>query len=238
VFTYYLLKNEPGLDHLAYLDSDIYFYSSPQPIFDELGSDSILIIRHNYAPALKYLEKKGIYNVALVLFKNDARGLACLEWWQGECLKWCYNKHEDGKFGDQLYLNAWPEKFAGVYVLKNEAANVAPWNLDHYEITAKDSKIMVNGHPLIFYHFHTFKILGMDKFQRHSSFYRLNPAAAELIYPSYETELKEIISEIKAREPRFNYGFREPENFGERLKQKLKRIYAAAQNQSQKFRSR
>ncbi len=154
----YLL--EKGLvlngDMIAYIDSDIYFYSPPEPIYRELAAanSSILIIPHGYSPDQKHREKtSGIYNVGMMIFKNDTSGLAVLHWWKDRVIEWCYARYEEdangGKFGDQLYLNDWPNRFQGVHVLENRGANVASWNIRIYD-RAK--------WPLIFYHFHGLKI--------------------------------------------------------------------------------
>ena len=42
----YVLKSEPGIETITYLDADLKFFASPQPIFDELVSKSIEIIPH------------------------------------------------------------------------------------------------------------------------------------------------------------------------------------------------
>ena len=226
VFTYYLLKKYPDIKELAYLDSDIYFYSSPQPIYDELSDKSILIIRHNYSPALEYLAKRsGIYNVAMVIFKNDEYGLACLTWWQDACLTWCYNRLEDGKFGDQMYLDTWPLKFKGVHVLEHSGGDVAPWNVARYNINRQNDKLMVaNNQELIFYHFHTLKLIKADHFQLYSSFYRLPKIVDELIYLPYLQDLRRLIKMVQALDPNFKYGFSKPETSREKLRQRVKRI--------------
>lgn len=223
-FTYYLLQIETDLNNLAYLDSDLYFYSSPQAIYDELGDGSGLIIKHNYTPKLKYLEKNGLYNVAMVIFKNNPDGRDCLKQWRNECLKWCYNKNEDGKFGDQLYLNSWPAEFRGIRILKHPGGGVAPWNIGRYLITAARGRVLIDGRPLIFYHFHTFKITGPESFEPHSSFYKTNQTVKNLIYEPYIQNLKILMKKVESSDPTFTFGFRPPENLPTKIKQKIKKF--------------
>lgn len=224
VFTYYLLKNNQDLENIAYLDSDIYFYSSPEPIYKELGDDSVLIIKHNYPNKLKYLEKNGIYNVAMLIFKNNQDSLTCLEWWKDEVLKWCYNRCEDGKFGDQAYLDDWTTRFKGIHVLSHLGADVAPWNLDQYKVCKEQGVTKINNQDLIFYHFHTFKLIAENKFQLHSSFYSFNKKVEDLIYSPYTQEIKLILEKVKDTDNSFNYGYRKGESLIDIIKQQIKRL--------------
>jgi hypothetical protein len=140
-----ILQKNPTIDILTYLDADLYFYSSIDPVYKELRKDSVLICEHWFPDTMKHLEKYGKYNVGLVAFRNDKNGLTCLTWWRTKCLDWCYDRLEDEKFADQKYLDDWPERFLGVIVLKNQGYNYAPWNLRNYSSTT---------YPVNIYHFH------------------------------------------------------------------------------------
>lgn len=146
----WLLEKNPQLDMVAYLDADLYFYASPDEIYREFGNDSIMIIPHGFSEKNKWREKEsGIYNVGMMIFRNDRNALEALRWWKDRVIEWCFYRYENGKLGDQLYLNDWPTRFKGVHVLKNPGANVAPWNIDVFKRSQQ---------PLIFYHFHGLKI--------------------------------------------------------------------------------
>jgi len=94
--------------------------------------------------------------------------LKALRWWRNECIKWCYNRHEDGKFGDQKYLDDWTTRFEGVHVLNHEGGGVAPWNLQQYQLSEIEGNFFVEGRtaknpvPLVFFHFHGLRFYTPD----------------------------------------------------------------------------
>jgi len=155
----YLLDRVPGIDSIIYLDADLLFYSSPQPIFDELALGSVVIVPHRYAPHLWNLSIYGTYNVAMLAFRNDGPGRAVLGTWREQCLEWCYDRAEDGKFADQGYLDGWPG-LPGVRVIEHLGVDLAPWNFMQYEIDLTPNPPTVDGQPLVFDHFQGFKPVG------------------------------------------------------------------------------
>lgn len=154
----YLLKRHDEIGILTYLDADLYFYSSPEPIFEEMGEGSIVIIKHHYPERIKWHRIMGIYNVAWLSFRNDANGHRCLEWWRERCLEWCYDRIEENRFADQKYLDDWPQRFSGVVDLEHKGANLAPWNWSNYSIVHNEGGFTVDGEPLIFFHFQGLRI--------------------------------------------------------------------------------
>ena len=152
----YILKNYPEIDLITYLDADLYFYSNPKALINEMDGYSISITVHNF-PEYRPAPSTGKYNVGWLSFRRDTNGLACLQWWREKCIEWCYERFEAGKYADQLYLDEWPKLFSGVKIIQNKGANVAAWNVSDYKFYEECGRVMVSGYPLIFYHFHGFK---------------------------------------------------------------------------------
>jgi hypothetical protein len=160
VLPQYVFDRQPEIERLSYLDADLFFFGDPAPLFDELGEASIGIIGHRFAPGLTSLEKFGTYNVGWLTFRRNDEAFRCLRWWRDRCLEWCYDRCEEGRFADQKYLDAWPDLFKNVAVLRHPGANVAPWNVGGVRVDTRRRRITVNGEGLIFFHFHALHQLG------------------------------------------------------------------------------
>lgn len=154
----YVLDHYPQIDIVTYLDADLFFYSDPRPLIKEMDGYSVGITVHNF-PEYRPAPSQGKYNVGWLSFRRDKDGMACLQLWRDSCIEWCYERFEDGKYADQMYLDEWPRLFQGVKILEHKGANVAAWNVADYNLYEEESQVMVSGFPLIFYHFHGFKQL-------------------------------------------------------------------------------
>jgi hypothetical protein len=156
-FPLHVFRTHPGVERLTYLDADLFFFSSPEPVFAEIGESPIAIVPHRIAPSHAHFEKaNGVYNVGWITFVRSAEGLACLEWWRERCLEWCSVRPDATRYADQKYLDQWPGLFKGVAVLSHKGANLAPWNVANYRVAARGGRVTVDGGPLVFYHFHAF----------------------------------------------------------------------------------
>jgi hypothetical protein len=153
----FIFRNWDGVDCISYVDSDMYFFSDPEAIFDEIGSCSVAITPHRFSPAMQWKEKFGRFNVGWLTFRRDSAGLACLESWRTQCIEWCYDRYEDGRYADQKYLDEWPVRFQGVKVLEHPGINTAPWNVGGCRLSQGPHGVSVNDQPLILFHFHKLK---------------------------------------------------------------------------------
>jgi hypothetical protein len=188
------------VESCTYLDADLYFYSSPKPLFDELGENSIFLTEHRYSPKYNKELKSGKYCVQFVTFKNDERGLKALKWWRERCLEWCYARYEDGKFGDQLYLDDWTERFESVHVMKHLGGGLAAWNVQQYSFIKVRNKIIGteltsgNKFDVIFYHFHYLKFFTNGRIELGRRV--LSDNTKKIFYKLYIKRLDEIKERI------------------------------------------
>jgi hypothetical protein len=182
------------VDVITYLDADLYFFASPEPLFVEMADASIMIIEHRYSPQLDHMRVLGIYNVGWLSFRRDPRALRCLQWWRERCLEWCHDRFENDRFADQKYLDDWPTRFEQVKVLRHKGANLAPWNLANYSIQWRQGRVLVDGQPLIFYHFHALKAVASCLFDSNLGHYKtsLTSAVRRHVYVPYIQRLREV----------------------------------------------
>ncbi len=197
----YILNHFPKVDVVTYLDADLFFYSSPAPIYDELGEQSILIVGHRFPEQLRHLEKLGIYNVGLLAFRNDGYARECLHWWRQRCLEWCYQRAEDGRFADQKYLDDWPTRFRKIVVLQHKGANVAPWNIAGLDIREFNGSVLVDSYPLIFFHFTCLRIISSIVFDPGLDTYgaQLSDTLKRQIYGPYLRELRASMRQVSSQ---------------------------------------
>jgi Glycosyl transferases group 1 len=146
---------DQGSDLVTFLDADLMFFSDPEPMFDELGEGSILLMPMRRGPRLREEkdEKFGRYNSGTVSFRGDDTGLEALGWWRSKCLE---GRLDENPLLDQPFIKDWPERFTGVHVVEHLGCGVAPWNAYQYEMEPGDRGPEVNGVPLVFYHYFGF----------------------------------------------------------------------------------
>ena|SRR5581483_1751538 len=208
----YVLEHHPDLELITYLDADLFLFSSPEPIFDEFGNGSILIIEHRFAPRFAHFTVNGKYNVEWLTFRRDANGLAALRWWREKCIDWCFYRLEEDRMGDQKYLDSWPSRFQGVHVLQHVGAGVAPWNFSNYRIGEQDAHPTIDAAPLIFYHFHGFRYRADGRHVAMPDMYLSDVTLPETIYRQYTLALDEAAASVRGFEPRFDCGVERAES--------------------------
>ncbi len=203
----WLLARHPEIARVTYVDADMFFFASPAEIFfamDAAGA-SVLVTAHRFPAWLRHYEQHGKFNVGLLAFRNDSAGRACLDDWTARCLAWCHDRLEDGKYADQKYLDAWPEKLGGaLLVLDRPGVNLAPWNWANYDFV---NRLWVDERALVLFHFARFRPLHGDWWWHSGQLeYDVMPwPLRQAIYGPYVRALLAARDEIRARRPTFDF---------------------------------
>jgi hypothetical protein len=219
----YLFETRPELDEVTYLDADLLFFADPEPLFAEMGGASTLITPHRFAPEYATHVISGIYNVQFVTFRRDEPGLEALHWWHDRCIEWCYYRLEDGKLGDQKYLDDWPERFAGVHVLDHKGGGLAPWNITQYAMRRRDGRVFVDDDELIFFHYHRVTLVEGGEHRWQPPGYFISEENHALVYAPYERALDDAVREVRGVEPRYARGIDPKPTIAERSRDRYLR---------------
>ncbi|MBA7706306.1 hypothetical protein ES703_115158 [subsurface metagenome] len=182
-----------GIDVLSYVDADLYFYNDPDILFKELRQSErhVMIIEHSFAPEYKNIEKRaGRFSAGFITFRRTKEAEKVRAWWEEKCLEWCFAKHEEGKQGDQAYLNEWPKLFnEEVHILKQVEKIPGPWNVRFF---GDIKKSIIDP---VFYHFHSLQIIDPNQILLYTG-YNVGKYGGDL-YQNYIAEMRQSLDILK-----------------------------------------
>ena len=111
------------------------------------------------------------------------------KWWEERCIEWCFARFENGKFGDQKYLDNWPEMFPKhVHILSKKEWTLAPWNANRFPYSGG-----------IFWHFHELRLTEKRSkpLVQVVTSYSIPPITRKQIYKPYLEDLSVAIQIMK-----------------------------------------
>jgi lipopolysaccharide biosynthesis glycosyltransferase len=144
----YVFNQDKSINRVTYLDADIYFKKSPSLILDSFSKSRrhVLLTPHDFSVKENISELVGKFCVQFLTVTREAD--IFLDWWQSKCLEWCKRIPEDGKFGDQKYLDLVPTLFPELYFsLELTEYTQGPWNMNNFQ-----------PQDAVFFHFHGVRI--------------------------------------------------------------------------------
>ncbi len=199
----------------TYLDSDLYFYSDPAVLISELDKNkkNVLMTEHRFSflPGLYELKRGGRFCVQFLTFRNEESSLIILDKWRKQCINWCYSRYEDGKFGDQKYLEEWPYIYENIHILEHQGGGIAPWNLQRYNFFKDGSsvkgKVKITGSEfdVVFFHFQYVKFILNGHYD--IGWYLIAPYIKKLFYLPYLMKIEEIESMLQRSGMNYQRGF-------------------------------
>ena len=191
-------------DRLLYCDSDVYFFSHPQAVYDTWQGYSTLINRQLGTKPLE--DTHGMFQAGMIGFTRTPESFEVLKWWLERCTEWCYDDHRNhDRWGDQKYLDQIPNRFVSIKINDRQGIVAAPWNLvmnnkDGLSVGQSGGDVYIGNEKLIAYHFGSLNILGEDSFD----LWKLEPLAfmkdvIDRIYVPYLKNIRTILRDIRAK---------------------------------------
>ncbi len=178
---------------VTYVDADVMFHSSPEPVFAEIGEAPGGVVPHFFAKASQGLPGPtveshrifGRFNVGLVHFVSPSVASD----WAERCRAWCYDHVDGSKYGDQAYLDDWPD--GGVRIIAHPGACLGPWAVHTRAIDVRDGVIHFGGRPLVAYHYSGLRELPEGHSVATRPEYQLTKRQEGIIYGPYYDALAE-----------------------------------------------
>lgn len=197
----YLFKQYTGSDTTVfYFDPDIVVYHSLEVLSQSLEEHDVVLTPHILTPMPddglypneQLLLQCGIYNLGFIGLKNTGASQQLIDWWKYRLHNYCYSRPGAGLFVDQLWANFIPYLFGKCFTMQHPGANAAYWNLHERNFSRPDGKWLVNGAPLLFYHFSALSYSRANNISKYCTRYTLDnrPELTELI-DDYKRRLKD-----------------------------------------------
>ena len=202
-----IFNKNPKVNRVTYMDSDLFFWKSPEILFKNQPDSSVLLIKEEkYNPewkrefVQKLTEITGKYNSGFVSFRRDKNSLACLKWWKEKSIESCTISPKELKFGDQKYLDEMPQLFSNVNEISTPGVNIGPWNYRKYHFARKQKEVFIDQTLLVFYHFSGIRILD----SKHIKMVHNKEENIPFVYEVYKEVIQKTIKLASIVDPQFN----------------------------------
>jgi hypothetical protein len=155
-----------GAQRIYYFDPDILVLNRLDDLERMLDRHSILLTPHQSEPDTDFQAildnehccmRHGVFNLGFLAVRMAGQGRQFIDWWAERLRAYCYDEVEVGLFTDQKWVDLAPAFFDDLAIVRDPQYNVSTWNLTHRRAAGRAPyDILINGHPLVFYHFSGF----------------------------------------------------------------------------------
>jgi len=193
----HLAAAAPDTEWAIYVDTDMLFYGDPDSALPGMEAHYV-ITPHNFHPAFdQYAATAGLHNAGYFAMRNTEQGRAVARWWAERCIESCSVTSSELIYADQKYLDRLTSLFPFGGSSDHPGLNAAPWNIERYRLSSADGAPMVDGRPLLLYHFQALRILSNSLVDLYAGNRRISPQARELIYRPYLDALRRACARLQ-----------------------------------------
>lgn len=135
-------RQNSDAEALFLLDLDMYFFRSPARLNSAFGNGHTLFFPQ-WSDRFTWARLHGIFNSGMVGAKKGAEPF--ISWWSHACWISCELDVEQGRFGDQAFIDQAILYFDGIQIYRDFDEDVAPWNSRTLGLQWKESRWEVRG---------------------------------------------------------------------------------------------
>lgn len=196
-------NRHPEHEYVTYVDCDTRFYADPTVMFDGAVGKDILLSPHYYSRTPEKASEYGYYNAGFMIAGTTCSARQILSDWCLQCLEWCADHYEDGKYAHQLYLNAWPQKYGDRIGEVPNTVNLTPWGVGVGAYSSVNGYPCLNGKRIVQYHFQGVRLYSDRHYYIGHCFHQPIMGLLRDIYEPYIRDLLAVKREFSL-----------PDNFG------------------------
>lgn len=180
------------------LDTDLMFFSNPEPVFEEIGAAPAAFLPHAFPPASAGLPganqeshgKWGVFNAGFSVWAARAPLARMAEL----CREWSWAKHRTWPDGSTTYGEQGNEErvqleFPGVHVIQHVGAAPGPWNIHAATLEPPPragAAPLFGGREVVAFHFQSLRLGG----QLADAPYAITERQVAILYAPYLAELE------------------------------------------------
>ncbi|MDJ0533613.1 MAG: hypothetical protein QNJ70_14190 [Xenococcaceae cyanobacterium MO_207.B15] len=217
-FVMKLLIEERNFEQVVYLDPDIELFAPLTPIFEAMKAGANFVLTPHITEPAEFKEfpddigimKAGIYNLGFIALNNSPDAIAFLHWWSRKLRFQCINQQDRGIFVDQKFVDLLPAFHDNVAILRDRTLNVAYWNLDQRKLEQTQQGWIIDGEPLIFFHFSGIEPNHPQRLSKYTE--RFNGNLAPAIQALVNDYISKLLQYGYGKKPIPEYGYQRFDN--------------------------
>jgi hypothetical protein len=181
----HLARRFPEAPWLAYVDTDMMFFGDPDDALPGPEAHYLLTPHRFHAAFESYARTAGLHNAGYAAIRNTPQGRDAARWWAERCIESCSVSVTEMSYGDQKYLDRMLAEVPRGVSCPHAGLNAAPWNIERYHVTADAKAVLLDGTPLLLYHFQALRILNGWLVDLYAGERRFGASIRSLIYRPY-----------------------------------------------------
>jgi glycosyltransferase involved in cell wall biosynthesis len=178
-FMFQWLYDSTEVDNVIYFDPDLHLYQRLDDLTAELdkGAAAVLtphlcgpLVRDGCLPDDQSMLQAGVFNLGFIATRRSEESRSFIDWWGEKLRTGARVDLAKGLFTDQKWCDLAPCFMPNLKVLHDPGYNAAYWNLAQRELTLDDDgKCLVNGRPLVFFHFSGINPTKIEQVSKHQN---------------------------------------------------------------------